>query len=123
MNDLDCVGKGGGVIKALVHDSVSSAIVGTLAGPQSDQRDVTGSVEFIRRLTIRYSHALLRSALKQAIRWKPLLASPADLVDLPKQARRGTGIVSVEQARALMTEIGRYLRSPSPRSVCRLLRF
>ena len=59
MNDLDCVGKGGGVIKALVHDSVSSAIVGTLAGPQSDQRDVTGSVEFIRRLTIRYSHALV----------------------------------------------------------------
>jgi hypothetical protein len=43
MNDLDCVGKAGGKIKALVHDSVSSPVVGTLAGPQPDQRDVTGS--------------------------------------------------------------------------------
>ncbi len=38
--------------------------------------------------SIRYTHAVLRSALKQAVRWKLILANPADLVDLPRQNSR-----------------------------------
>jgi integrase len=52
--------------------------------------------------TIRYTHAVLRSALKQAVRWKLLLANPAQLVDLPRQTRRGVGVLTVEQARAFI---------------------
>jgi integrase len=52
--------------------------------------------------TIRYTHAVLRSALKQAVRWNLLLANPAQLVDLPRQARRDVGVLTVEQARALI---------------------
>ena len=55
--------------------------------------------------TIRYAHAVLRSALKQAVHWKLLLANPADLVDLPRQTRRGLGVLTVRQARAFITAI------------------
>jgi site-specific recombinase XerD len=40
--------------------------------------------------SIRYTHAVLRSALKQAVRWNLILANPADLVDLPMQERPAT---------------------------------
>jgi integrase len=58
--------------------------------------------------TIRYAHAVLSSALKQAVHWKLLLANPADLVDLPRQTRRGVGALTVPQARAFITAIAGY---------------
>jgi hypothetical protein len=36
---------------------------------------------------IRYTRAVLRSALEQAVRWNLILANPADLVDLLRQDR------------------------------------
>jgi integrase len=53
----------------------------------------------------RYAHSVLRSALKQAVRWNLILANPADLVDLPRQDRRRFGVLSVEQARVFMKAI------------------
>jgi integrase len=55
--------------------------------------------------SIRYTHAVLRSALKQAVRWKLLLANSAELVDLPRHIRRTVGVLSVEQARTFMAAI------------------
>ncbi|MGD0459060.1 MAG: tyrosine-type recombinase/integrase [Terriglobia bacterium] len=55
--------------------------------------------------SIRYTHAVLRSALKQAVRWRLLLTNPAELVDLPRQTRRSVEVLSVEQARGFMTAI------------------
>lgn len=55
--------------------------------------------------TIRYAHAVLRSALKQAVHWRLLLVNPADLVDLPRQTRRGVGVLTVRQARAFIGDI------------------
>ena len=55
--------------------------------------------------SIRYTHAVLRSALKQAVRWNLILANPADLVDLPRQDRRRVGVLSIEQARTFMKAI------------------
>lgn len=55
--------------------------------------------------SIRYTHAVLRSALKQAVRWNLVLANPADSVDLPRQDRRRVGVLSVEQARTFMKAI------------------
>jgi len=54
---------------------------------------------------IRYTHAVLRSALKQAARWKLLLANSAELVDLPRHTRSNSGVLSVEQARTFMAAI------------------
>ena len=58
--------------------------------------------------SIRYAHAVLRSALKQAVRWNLILANPADLVDLPRLDRRRMGVLSVEQARTFMKAITRH---------------
>lgn len=55
--------------------------------------------------SIRYTHAVLRSALKQAVRWNLILANPADFVDLPRQDRRRFGVLSVEQARVFVKAI------------------
>jgi integrase len=55
--------------------------------------------------TIRYTHAVLFSALRQAVRWKLLLTNPAEDVDLPRQARRLFTVFDVEQARHFIAEI------------------
>src|SRR5208282_3529078 len=55
--------------------------------------------------SIRYTHAVLRSGLKQAVRWKLLLANSADLVDLPRHNRRNVGVLNVEQAKIFMAAI------------------
>jgi integrase len=57
--------------------------------------------------SIRYTHAVLRSALKQAVRWNLILSNPADAVDLPRKDQRQIGVLNVEQAR-------RFVRAISP---------
>jgi integrase len=55
--------------------------------------------------TIRYAHAVLFSALRQAVRWKLLLSNPAEDVDLPRQPRRRFTIFDVEQAKQFIAAI------------------
>lgn len=52
--------------------------------------------------TVRYVHAVLHSALKQAVKWRLLATNPADSVDLPKQEREEFQILSDEQCRRLL---------------------
>ena len=58
--------------------------------------------------SIRYTHAVLRSALKQAMRWNLILANPADSVDLPRQGRRQIAVLTVEQARTFVKTISNH---------------
>ena len=55
--------------------------------------------------SIRYTHTVLRSALKQATRWNLILSNPADSVDLPRQDRRQIEVLNVEQARTFIKAI------------------
>lgn len=55
--------------------------------------------------TLRYTHAVLRSAFKQAIRWKLLLASPADGVVLPRETRRPFRMLTIAEARTFIKAI------------------
>jgi integrase len=55
--------------------------------------------------SIRYTHAVLRSGLKQAVRWNLILGNPADPVDLSRQNHRRVGVLSVEQARTFIKAI------------------
>jgi integrase len=48
--------------------------------------------------TVRYLHAVLTSALKQAVRWDMLARNPAEAVDLPKQIRKEMHALSPEEA-------------------------
>jgi integrase len=64
--------------------------------------------------SIRYTHAVLRSAIRQALQWRLLLENPADGVKVPPQPRNEMRALTVEQARtflkvALTTSYGRVL--------------
>jgi len=48
--------------------------------------------------TVRYFHAVLSSALKQAVRWGMLLRNPAELVNLPRQVRKEMHALSPKEA-------------------------
>lgn len=47
--------------------------------------------------TVRYTHAVLASALKQAIKWGMLATNPANNVDLPKQIRKEMQFLTAPQ--------------------------
>lgn len=48
--------------------------------------------------TVRYLHAVLSSALKQAVRWGMLPRNPAEWVELPKQTRKEMHALSPDEA-------------------------
>ncbi|HEX8139021.1 MAG TPA: tyrosine-type recombinase/integrase [Pyrinomonadaceae bacterium] len=48
--------------------------------------------------TVRYLHAILSSALKQAVRWGMLSRNPAELVNLPRQVRKEMKALSPKEA-------------------------
>jgi integrase len=52
--------------------------------------------------TVRYTHAVLRSALNQAIKWRMLSNNPATLVALPKSQRRELKVLDRDQANAFI---------------------
>jgi integrase len=52
--------------------------------------------------TIRYTHAVLRSAMRQALQWRLLLENPADGVKVRQQPRNEMQALTVEQARTLL---------------------
>jgi integrase len=58
--------------------------------------------------SIRYTHAVLRWALKQAVRWNLVLGNPADAVDLPRRHRSAVAVLSLEQTRTFVKAIARY---------------
>jgi integrase len=55
--------------------------------------------------TIRYTHAMLVSALRQGVRWKLLLSNPAEGIDLPRQGRRRFTVFDVERTKQFITTI------------------
>ena len=52
--------------------------------------------------SVRYTHAVLSSALKQAVQWGMLARNPCEGVELPKKTRREMQVLTPEQARAFL---------------------
>lgn len=52
--------------------------------------------------TVRYTHAVLRSALWQALQWRLLLETPVDGVKIPQQLRGEMRSLTVEQAQVFL---------------------
>jgi integrase len=52
--------------------------------------------------TVRYTHSVLRSAMRQAIRWRLLLQDPTDGAQLPRLGRREMRVLTAEQSRAFL---------------------
>ena len=69
--------------------------------------------------TVRYTHSVLRSAMRQAIRWRLLLQDPTDGAQLPRLGRREMRVLTAEQSRIFfrlyskLTTV-RFLQSLSP---------
>jgi integrase len=52
--------------------------------------------------TVRYAHSVLRSAIRQAIRWRLLLQDPTDGAQLPRLGRREMRVLTAEQSRIFL---------------------
>jgi len=55
--------------------------------------------------TVRYTHSVLRSAMRQAIRWQLLAQDPTDGAQLPRLRRREMRVLSAEQSRAFLAAL------------------
>lgn len=65
--------------------------------------DMLGEKELSAR-TVRMTHAVLSSAMKQAVRWHMLARNPCEFVNLPRMARKEMEALSPEEA-------GRFLEA------------
>src|SRR6267143_5326828 len=52
--------------------------------------------------TVGYTHAVLRSAMRQALNWRLLLESPLDGLKLPRQSRHEMQALTLEQVRMFL---------------------
>jgi len=52
--------------------------------------------------TVRYTHSVLRSSIRQAIRWRLLLQDPTEGAQLPRLGRREMHVLNAEQARIFL---------------------
>jgi hypothetical protein len=80
---------------------ISSVEIQTLYGQLLNQN--------LSARTIRYTHAVLFSALRQAVRWKLVVTNPAVDVDLPRQPRRRFSVFDVEQAKQFVAAISGHI--------------
>jgi len=56
--------------------------------------------------TVRYAHAVLRAAIRQAIRWHLLLSDPTQGVQLPSPHCREMSVLDTDQARSFLRAAG-----------------
>jgi integrase len=71
--------------------------------PMEIQTTYQGMIERgLSARTVRYTHAVLRSALRQALQWRLLLEAPVDGVKIPQQFRGEMRSLTVEQAQAFL---------------------
>lgn len=52
----------------------------------------------LRSRSVEYTHAILRTALKQAVKWNIIMRNPCDLVELPRKERKEMKALSPEEA-------------------------
>ena len=52
--------------------------------------------------TLRYSHSVLRSSMRQAVRWRLLLQDPTEGAQLPRLGRREMHVLNAEQSRVFL---------------------
>lgn len=55
--------------------------------------------------TVRYTHSVLRAAMRQAICWRLMLQDPTDGAQLPRLGRREMRVLNAEQARIFLRAV------------------
>lgn len=85
-----------------------------LASPSPLEIQAAYQVMIERKLsarTVRYAHAVLQAAMRQAIRWQLLLVDPTQGVQLPSQQCREMRVLSTEQARSFLRAASHSLQA------------
>jgi integrase len=92
-----------GILRRYIRPGLGDRVLVSLR-PMEIQRTYHGMVERgLSARTVRYTHAVLRSALRQALRWRLLLENPVDGVKIPRQLTGEMRSLTVEQAQAFLT--------------------
>jgi integrase len=91
-----------GILRRYIRPSLGDRVLVSMR-PMDIQTTYQGMIERgLSPRTVRYTHAVLRSALRQALQWRLLLENPVDGVKIPQQVRGEMRSLTVEQARAFL---------------------
>jgi len=91
-----------GMLRRYIQPSLGETVLG---GNAAYGRQTTYQKMIERGLsarTVRYTHAVLRSAIRQALQWRLLLDNPVGGVKIPQQARGEMRSFTVEQAQTFV---------------------
>ena len=90
------------LLRLNIRPVLGSRLIGTIS--QIDMQSLYAQM-FERGLsarTIKYTNAVLRSAFRQAVRWKMLAEDPCTGVDLPRVKRKEMEALSIEECRRFL---------------------
>jgi integrase len=91
-----------GILRRYIRPGLGDRVLVSMR-PMDIQTTYHGMVERgLSARTVRYTHAVLRSALRQALQWRLLLENPVDGVKIPQQLRGEMRSLTVEQAQAFL---------------------
>ena len=92
-----------GILRRYIRPSLGDRVLASQCAPLDIQTAYQGMIEGgVSPRTIRYTHAVLRSALRQALQWRLLLENPVDGVKIPQQLGGEMRSLTVEQAQAFL---------------------
>ena len=84
-------------IRLYLIPALGSTKLDKLTPEQVQEMYVEMAAKGLSSSTIRNAHAVLNSALKQAVRWGKLFRNPAELVDLPRKEKNEMKVLSKEE--------------------------
>jgi integrase len=91
-----------GMLRRYVRSSLGERLL-TAVRPLDLQTTYQQMVERgLSARTVRYTHAVLRPAVRQALNWRLLLENPVDGLKLPQQSRHEVQALTVEQVRIFL---------------------
>jgi len=91
-----------GILRRYIRPGLGDRVLVSMR-PMDIQTTYQGMIERgLSPRTVRYTHAVLRSALRQALQWRLLLDNPVDGVKIPQQLRGEMRSLTVEQAQAFL---------------------
>ena len=91
-----------GILRRYIRPRLGDRVLASML-PMDIQTTYQGMIERgLSPRTVRYTHAVLRSALRQALQWRLLLENPVDGVKIPQQLRGEMRSLTVEQAQAFL---------------------
>lgn len=93
------------IVNAYIKPGINDMPLSKLTSEQIQEFYNTMMDKQLSARTVRYAHAVLRSALNQAVKWNMIHRNPADLVDLPKHQKAEMKVLNLEQAAKFMDVI------------------